>query len=315
MDENIKNMHLGWYAFLFVTFYVAVVCKTADNPQSGCRSSPIECKDLIQNSWNWENAYTVPKNCTLGIISAGIPRSGSTLTTNMLDYIVKQIFPPPKYQHYSTYWNYHFHMEHQMNASEKQATLQVHEMAMGQVQENHIIIAKSHEAQAPLLELCKNTILVTTTRSLCDTVPSAVQAKWFGYEGGWASDFMTQSIAQHECWICQAKNRKNVQIMQTKYSEIVQKPAKMLAQFLSAVSELDIPLQTLKEFSFPQILGQEANPWIPGSKHNRTGTVVFPAGFEVPEYVMRWQRKENYNNDCFRSHHTPRTRIHTRKNH
>lgn len=264
------------------------------------------------------NTYEVPSRCKLGIVNAGMPRSGSTLLYEMLTIFTSHAFATAEHKHpdvRSTYWNYHLHRLHYAQGSIEQARqeLSEHEQKFSSITKDTVVIAKSHIFNGDLLHLCDATVVITVTRNFCDIALSVAHLGWSPYDSaeGYRIHF-EQSTNNDQCWRSRAhalaQHSSAVHHIPTTYNELSTEPGQFFTRLARAISATGIAMPgleaALEAVSRPP--EYDINPEFSGRKYRDGHGGSALLGPTVQQLfnqheVIAWQENNGYDNWCARN--------------
>ena len=142
-------------------------------------------------------------NCELAVIDAGMPRTGSTLLSLLIDDAVKKVQEAFGWRlkiQKGGYWRLNRHMQD----PKKKYHLNIPDGT-------DIVTIKSHEFDSELLTLCKQNLIILTRREPAAMLASGIIAFSEAFREGQASncDFLAHSIfysvRRHACWQAHAQ--------------------------------------------------------------------------------------------------------------
>jgi len=204
--------------------------------------------------------------CALALIIAGTPRSGSTL----IQAIAKTTLNLLAVHSHITYadigyWRFHRHIRKPPNSD-----LSTMRKVLGRVKNRtQVVLVKTHEYDPELLELCNQSLVVTSTREITDMMRSWVGAGWLRRNCTDLTVMLSKVTKNQRCW----QRHAGVRFI---YSDIESDKRFALIIMMSAVmSKLSIrasqslPFERLfKDEVFSSgFMDDEANPGIPSSRN------------------------------------------------
>jgi hypothetical protein len=168
--------------------------------------------------------------CKLALIAAGMPRTGSTMTFKLLRAALTKL---GLWQHNGTalkYWQWHFKtavaadhgpLAGTPGGSECKRRWEIFhasEAQLNQLTTDQIVIVKSHEFDESLLNLCKATIVFTSTRDVAEIASSKIRSGWLPQTDGMSNSKLVSELAagikgdieEHSCWRQSAPRNVNV---------------------------------------------------------------------------------------------------------
>lgn len=245
-------------------------------------------------------AFETTKKCSLALVAAGFPRSGSTLQMALLEAAGSMIVDKSMI---TTHWNAHLHdprcrpgnielKDNLVYCNELQSTYAAQIIKLKNFAAPSIILVKPHEFDTQILKLCQKRIILTTHRNLLDVAESAYMLKWIGSLDG-LFQLLDASIRDHECW----KMAGAVDIPYELYSEDVEEYALRVLSIVAAdygtESHFSIRSHALAAY-VSKFIGRDANPKLPSTKG--------PHGDQLPaEWIgpildryETWFEKYNY---------------------
>ena len=176
-----------------------------------------------------QRAATAPK-CRLAMIAAGMPRTGSTLTFKVLKAVLSKLTIWKSHGVQLKYWQWHLRnsaVPHRgplgdaPPGSECETRWQLYNEAtakLNSLQEDDVVLIKSHEFDAELLSLCTASIVFTSERDVADIAASKVKLGWVHRKGNmsnraWVAELaggIKGDVSEHVCWRQHAPVNVNV---------------------------------------------------------------------------------------------------------
>jgi hypothetical protein len=174
---------------------------------------------------NGLDAYPLPKphTCVLGIIAAGMPRSGSSAQFEQVKLIVDYLVAKTNQEfiYHSVYWNLHLHVARYeylrptpeqkrkiLNDSELQKWKRVVARTYAAPHRKYIVVAKTHEYDHALTTMCDATVVLRMTRPADEIAQSVVSAGWATVDK--TRDLIKQWTRDDQCWAGLASNSTRV---------------------------------------------------------------------------------------------------------
>lgn len=229
-----------------------------------------------------------PRKCHLAIVNAGMPRSGSTLVNSLITEAIEQLNVTSHYKG-SIYWQQHIRRAFSRpgrNATDKcrmiRERYEADRAMLASLTKNDIILVKSHEFDATLLDLCHRVVVISSTRDLADIVFSKIRLGWFKLdnEGSFeaAVEQMVYSVhgavQEHNCW-----QRYAPRMLQLLYEDISHHYGAAVMKIMGAILDTlpthAIPPMTMLNISAvnAKFSHTEGNPWQRATHVEKVATV------------------------------------------
>ena len=182
------------------------------------------------------------------VISAGMPRTGSTWMTKMIVHASHN----SGYEVRSTYWNYPQHMGW---SSDDKRTVKFYEAESKAWEKatTTVFVYKSHEYDPRLLALCSKVAVITSYRCLEDEIVSIVNAGWVPNEPYRIASFIRASLQEFEKW----KAHEAFIVFYDTYEGKARSLFPLISSYIG--SHLNITTQSTASYN----METEANPAIP----------------------------------------------------
>lgn len=173
---------------------LGITCDTTKEDEREIIDVNFKC-----GAWNGPRTKDPPLpsrlNCSLVVISAGIPRSGSTMQDTLLAMAIGLVRGPGRGP-LKMFWNYHWHASHKLNNSSQVYTASSERL--NHLPPGSVVLMKTHQYDERLVKLCNAYIAFTTHRHPVEMIKSASGAGW-GTMRNWRP-FLTYNLRQHACW-------------------------------------------------------------------------------------------------------------------
>jgi hypothetical protein len=213
------------------------------------------------------------RRCSLAVVAAGPPRSGSTMQQKLILVALKHLNVPVV----PFYWNYHLHVLRNSGAlrhmnSNKSSEAEIAELRKIRSSQERIIqklatgqqsrvslLLKTHEFDSRVFEMCEKQLVFTTNRNLTDAANSAVAA-------GWARRVedlpINEWVRDYDCW----KQHGAIDIPYEDFAKHPEWHALMLAAFIGSYLDLGWDPALIHDLSAAanRFRETDANPGIPG---------------------------------------------------
>ena len=285
--------------------------------------------------------------CALAVVSAGMPRSGSTLSVRLINEAIAQLGLAPNVlrtfidseaeaarasrpgtgyvsSHATLYWQEHLRLSSGVTKGQPadQACAaardwhQKHQLMLDSATSTSILIVKSHEFDASLFDLCRHTVVVSSTRDIGDIAASKAKLGWVNL-GEAPADKLGNSVAgavaEHNCW-----QRFSPSFVELHHEDLSQFYGLTVLKIMGAVAE-KVPWLALDRLELnltavdAKFRHTDANPWQTTKTNARE-----PPSSAVLDAVRRryaeWQRAHGYPvagalPQRFERHDTPRSKL------
>jgi len=239
----------------------------------------------------------VPEQCRLGVVVAGLPRSGSSTQYNMTIEITRGLFSDEEHFH-SLYWDFHKHMRLKPKYVDQHLIrTQAKLLRMG---EDDVVVTKCHEYKPQLLRLCRKTVVLLSRRNLIESARSIIKANWLSgkrFEEFSSEEysarirgFLEASINRYECW----KQHSDLAI-EVEFENISRESASFLKDYVMRAG-INASPEIISLIA--QYYGAtEGNPSIPSTK-SKGMSPEWEAGlsraFAESEKIQDFQRRYGY---------------------
>ena len=263
--------------------------------------------------------------CALAVVSAGMPRSGSTLSVQLINEAIAQLGLAPNVlratdkaeaarasrsgtgyvnPRATLYWQEHLRLSSGVTKGQSpdQACTAAtdwhreHQLMLDSANSTSILIVKSHEFDATLFDLCQRTVVVSSTRDLGDISASKVRLGWLNPGEDSAAklgDSVVGAVAEHNCW-----QRFSPSFVELHHEDLSQFYGLTVLKIMAAVAE-KVPWLALDRLELnltavdAKYRHTEANPWQTTKVNARE-----PPSSAVLDSVRRryadWQRAHGY---------------------
>jgi hypothetical protein len=239
------------------------------------------------------------RKCHLAIINAGMPRSGSTLVNALITEALEQLNVTSHLKG-SIYWQQH--IRRAFSRSGKNSTdkcrmirdrYEKDRALLANLTANDLILVKSHEFDATLLDLCHRVVVISSTRDLADIVFSKIRLGWFKIDEEDTLDVAAEkmvysvhgAVQEHNCW-----QRYAPRMLQLLYEDMSRHYGaavmKIMGAILDTIPPHAVPTQTTLNISAvnAKFTHKEGNPWQRATHHrNDKDSVETPLNKEHPE--------------------------------
>lgn len=275
---------------------VFVVVKEAACRPSFCKSSHLNCSAIDELSQRPQFPRLFPlsneggdddddvlatneralASCKVAVIDAGLPRTGSTLLSLLVEDAMEQltdVFGSGNYARRVVdlgYWRYDRHREGSYSWS-------ISDIPEG----TDIVTVKSHEYDSELARLCERSLVLLTSREPMAMAVSMRHAGWVNPNCDKIFSQILASEGRHRCWYRAA----NVPLV-FEYEDVSRSKKAVVA---AIASELAVALGIEDEaknikFSFGQNYRQkEANPGISGLRSSESEREASPSNLDRGE--------------------------------
>jgi len=114
----------------------------------------------------------VPQSCRAAFVLAGEPRSGSNLMYQMIDLALQLLAPRVRILKLP-YWNRHIHAPYDRGSEKRTEAYESDLMKVQSLQQDEIILLKTHEFWEPLVHACNsNSLIIRVDRHPVDQINS-----------------------------------------------------------------------------------------------------------------------------------------------
>ena len=204
--------------------------------------------------------------CDLALIIAGTPRSGSTVIYNIVKNALNLIAVHSNITYAGIgYWRFHRHTR-----QSPALDLSTMRKVLGRVKNStQVVFVKSHQYDPELLELCNQSLVVTSTREIPDMMRSWVGADWLRNNCTDLTRMLSRVIQDHRCW----QRHAGIRFI---YSDIESEKRFALIILMSAVMN-KLSMQASQSLPFERLfkdevlssgfMDDEANLGIPSSRN------------------------------------------------